>query len=165
MELQNIVSKPLWSPRDLFPPSSELSYRLFACGGGLYLVTNPSHGPGDPVRAVGWAESDYWALRIWQHPQFTGSLDSPPSQWRPAPSMAFRGGPEDLSFGAVREFERAQLGSREARVVVVSYRKVDGAFLYSAIRGIDGTAYFYESNDPKPEAQPVAVEIELPEST
>src|SRR5262249_13115881 len=65
MNFQGVISKARWSPRSVFPPSRMVSSRIFACGEGLYLLTNPNLGEGDPVRAVGWAESDYWANRVW----------------------------------------------------------------------------------------------------
>jgi len=66
---------------------------VFACGGGLYLLTNPRFGPAEPVRAVGWAESDYWARRTWDNPPFRGDLTIPPLQWDGPPSLTFLGRP------------------------------------------------------------------------
>lgn len=163
ISLPSLIGKKLWSPRAAFPPSRPLSNRVFTCGGGLYLMTNPKHGDGDPVRAVGWAQSDYWAQRAWESPPFRGELAPPLPQWDRPPSLEFLGRPEDLSFGSVRAFEKAQPEARKATLVNATYRLTDGAFLYCAINGTDGVTYIYGSNDPKPDQQPVAIEFRLPE--
>lgn len=149
-----------WTPRRFFPPSSSLSDRLFTCGSGFYLSTNPDHGEGDPVYAVGWAESDYWARRAWEVP-FEGELTAPPAQWGPPPSLAFLGRPDSLSFADVYNFELAQPGSRKLTLVTASFRFTDSAFLYSLISGVDGINYSYASDPPKPADQPVAIEFRL----
>jgi hypothetical protein len=162
MNLQDVVRKALWSPRAEFPPSNMVSNRIFACGEGLYLLTNPNFGEGDPVRAAGWAGSDYWARRVWETP-FSGQLDAPDSQWFGLPSLRFLGRPEDLSFASVLDFEKARPGARKATVLVAKYRTTDGAFLHHAINGTDGITYFYASAEPLPEDLPVGLELELPE--
>jgi hypothetical protein len=103
------------------------------------------------VRAVGWAQSDYWAQRAWESPPFRGELAPPPPQWDRTPSLEFLGRPKDLSFGSVRDFESAQPGARKATLVNATYRLTDGAFLYCAINGTDGVTYIYGSSDPKPD--------------
>src|SRR5258708_38865617 len=139
-----------------------VSRRIFACGEGIYLLTNPNFGEGDPVRAVGWAESDYWAKRVWETP-FSGQLDAPGAQWSGPPSLRFLVRPEVLSFASVLDFEKAQPGARKATVLVAKYRVTDGAFLHHVINGTDGITYFYASDEPLPEDLPVALEIGLPE--
>ena len=136
--------------------------RIFACGEGIYLLTNPKFGEFDPVRAVGWAESDYWAERVWETP-FSGQLDAPPAQWSPPPSLRFLGRPKVLSFASVHDFEKSQPGARKATMLVAKYRVTDGAFLHHIINGTDGITYFYASDEPLPEDLPVALEIRLPE--
>src|SRR5215468_7365980 len=106
MNLQGLISKTLWSPRPEFPPSRMVRRRIFACGEGIYLLTNPNFGEGDPVRAVGWAKGDSWAMHTWE--MFSGPLDAPVGQWAGPPSLGFLGRPEVLSFASVLDFEKAQ---------------------------------------------------------
>jgi hypothetical protein len=135
---------------------------IFTCGGGIYLLTNPNFGEGDPVRAVGWAESDYSAKRAWETP-FSGGLEAPRAQWDGPPSLRFLGRPEILSFGSVLDFEKAQPGARKATVLVAKYRITDGGFLHHVINGTDGITYFYMSDEPLSEDLPVALDVRLPE--
>jgi hypothetical protein len=162
MRLKDLIKKALWSPRAEFPPSRMVRSRIFACGEGIYLLTNPRFGEGDPVRAVGWAESDYWAERVWETP-FSGELDAPEAQWDGPPSLRFLGRPEVLSFAKVLDFEKARPGARKVTVLVEEYRVTDGAFLHHVINGTDRIKYFYASDEPMPEDLPVALEIQLPE--
>jgi hypothetical protein len=162
MNLQSFIGKARWSPRAAFPPSHMVRSRIFACDEGIYLLTNPKFGEGDPVRAVGWAESGYWAERVWETP-FSGQLDAPTAQRGGPPSLRFLGRPEFLSFANVYDFEKSQPGARKATVLVAKYRVSDGAFLYHVINGTDGVAYFYASAEPLPDDLPVALEIRLPE--
>jgi hypothetical protein len=163
VDIKNIISKARWSPRAVFPASYLLSNRVYSCGEGLYLLTNPKFGEGDPVRAVGWAESDYWAKRAWGIPPFDGELSSPPPQWERPPSLEFLSRPKVLSFGSVRDFESAQPGAKTVTLVNAKYRLTDGAFLYCTIHGTNGIMYIYASNQPEPADQPVAIEFNLPE--
>ena len=162
MNLQELIGKTRWSPRAEFPPSRMVRNRIFACGEGIYLLTNPNFGEGDPVRAVGWAESDYWAERVWETP-FSGQLDALTAQWGDPPSLRFLGRPKVLSFANVHDFEKTQPGARKAIMLVAKYRLSDGAFLHHVINGTDGITYFYASDEPLPEDLPVALEIRLPE--
>jgi hypothetical protein len=150
-----------WSPRATFPPSQPLDDRLFSCGDGVYLMTNPRFGESDPVRAVGWAESDYWAVRVWSYPRFEGDLDAPTAQCQPVPSLAALGCPDDLSYGSVRAFEVSQPGARKGTVLTAQYRMTDGAFLCASINGVRGVRYVYASNHPGSDDQPVALEVKL----
>jgi hypothetical protein len=162
MNLQGLTSKARWSRREEFPPSRMVRKRIFACGEGIYLLTNPKFGQGDPVRAVGSAESDYWAERVWETP-FSGQLHAPTAQWGGPPSLRFLGRPEILSFASVHDFEKAQPAARKATILVAKYRVADGAFLHHVINGTDGVTYFYASDEPLPDDLPVALEIRLPE--
>jgi hypothetical protein len=162
MNLQDFIGKARWLPRTEFPASRMIRKRIFACGEGIYLLTNPNFGEGDPVRAVGWAESDYWAERVWETP-FSGQLDALTAQRGGPPSLRFLGRPEVLSFASVHDFEKARPGTRKATMLVAKYRVTDGAFLYHVINGTDGVTYFYASDEPLPEDLPVALEIRLPE--
>jgi len=162
MDLQDLINKPCWSPRREFPPSRLLSNRIFTSGEGIYLLTNPMFGEGDPVYAVGWAQSDYWAKRAWEVP-FSGQLTAPPAQWGGPPSLQFLSRPKLLSFVAVLDFERTRPGAKTVTLFDGSYRFADGAFLYSAIHGTDGLTFIYESNAPNSTDQPVAIEFRLPE--
>ena len=167
MDLQDVIGKIRWSPRAEFPPSRMIGNRIFACGEGIYLLTNPNFGEGDPVRAVGWAESDYWAKRVWENP-FSGQLDRPRVRRCNLPSLQFIGRPEVLSFDRVFDFEKAQSEARKATVLVANYRVSDGTFLQNMINGADGIKYFYASEEPLPEIipddLPVAIEIRLPKA-
>jgi hypothetical protein len=163
MNFQNLTTKPRWSPRVAFPPSTQVGKRLFACGDGFYLRVNPNKGHGDPVYAVGWAESNYWARRCWEVPPFAGSLIPDSPQWAPVPSLKFLGRPTDLAFGKVRQFESAQTGAKTVTLVVAKYRLTDGAFLYLTVNGTGGVTYLYSSNEPGAVDQPIALEFRLPE--
>jgi hypothetical protein len=164
MTLQQLVGKHLWSLRAEFPPSRMIRSRIFACGEGIYLLTNPNFGAGDPVRAVGWAASDYWAERVWETP-FRGQLAPPEAQWASLPSLRFLGRPEDLSFASVFDFEKARPGARTATALVATHRFTDGAFLHHDVNSMDGLTYFYPSDEPiPPDELPVALEVALPKS-
>lgn len=126
-------------------------------------MSNPNYGQGHPVRAVGWAESDYWAVRAWSLPPFRGDLSIPPAQWKPPPSLTFLGRPESLNFKDIFAFERAQPAARKATLVHASYRMTDGAFLYVNVSGANGVTYLYASSKPAGTDEPVAFEIQLPE--
>jgi hypothetical protein len=126
------------------------------------LMTNPRYGDDDPVYAVGWAQSDYWARRAWEVP-FGGELTSPSPQWSSSPSLQFLGRPARLSFGSVCGFERAQRGTETALFGCARYRVTDGAFMTFEIRGIDAVVYFFGSNEPETEDEPVALEFRLQE--
>jgi hypothetical protein len=154
-----------WSPRTAFPPSNVLSGELFSCGSGLYLMINPRRGDDEPVWAVGWAESDYWARRVWERPPFAGDLKQPPqAQWRPPPSLVFLGRPESLAFATVLEFERARAGkAKKAGLADVAFRFTDGGILCYNVNSTDGLTYKYGSRDPEPDDDPVALEFRLPE--
>jgi len=165
MDLLALISKVRWSPRSVFPPSRPLGGRIFTCGEGWYLMTNPKFGDGDPVRAVGWAQSDYWARRAWEVPPFSEDLVPAPPQWDHVPSLQVVGRPTALSFGNVRNFERAQPGAKTVTLVDARYRMTDGAFLYCAVHGTDGITYIYESNEPGPSDLPVAIEFKLQENS
>jgi len=132
-------------------------------GKGLFVLINPIREGGDQAYAVGWAESDYWAARAFDGPQFRGDLKHPPQpQWRPAPSLAFLGRPKSLSFKTVRDHE---LGRTENNVTLVTahYRITDGAFLSVSVNGA-GIIYTYVSTDPQADDEPVALEIGLRET-
>ena len=131
-------------------------------GGGLYLITNPLRENGELVVAVGWAESDYWAHRVFELP-FRGDLTPPAAQWRP-PSLAFLGRPVNLSFGTITKFEDTLKVPKKVFMVSASYRWTDGAFMCVSVRGNDGLTYMYASNEPQPDDGPVAIEIRLPEA-
>jgi len=163
VQLSKLIGVRRWSRRAVFPPSTALTERLFAVGHGLYLITNPRRGDGDPVLSVGWAESDYWARRAWENPPFRGDLTVPPPQWRPAPSLVFLARPASLAFGTICDFEQRQPGARIATLVTGVYRLTDGAFLHCRVSGLYGVSYFYESNDPRPGDEPSAIEFRLPE--
>src|SRR5262245_51119448 len=100
MNLQDLIGKARWSPRAEFPPSRLVGSCTFACGEGIYLVSNPDVGEGDPVYAVGWAMSDYWAENTWEMWPSTLS-DAPEAQHAGPPSLGFLGRPEVLSFARV----------------------------------------------------------------
>lgn len=164
LNFQDFTAKKLWTPRSQFPPSSDIGGRVFACGDDLYLMTNPKRGEGDPVRAAGWARSEYWALRVWSVPPFSGELTDPPKENSSSPpSLAFLGRPENLSYGEIKEFEKSKLGPDTITMVTARYRMTDGAFLYLALNGADGITYAYPSNEPRSGDQPVAISLDLPE--
>jgi hypothetical protein len=141
-----------------------LAEDIYACGDGIFLMSNPNYGQGHPVRAVGWAESDYWAVRAWSLPPFRGDLAIPPAQWKPSPSLTFLGRPENLNFGVLCAFEQAQPNVGKASIVKATYRMTDGAFLYVGVGG-NGLTYLFASNKPAPTDEPVAFEIRLPEAS
>lgn len=159
-DLQTAVLNKRWTPRAAFGDSSALADDLFTCGDGTYLMTNPDVAEGDPVYAVGWAQSDYWATRVWTVP-FRGELSPPPPQWAPASSLSFLGIPADLSFGSVLVFERTRPAARRATLVDASYRITDGSFLSCQINGSKGITYYYASNKPKTRDEPIALKVRL----
>jgi hypothetical protein len=161
LDRRSLVAASRWSPLAAFPQAAALCDRVFSLGNGCYALTNPSRGDGNPVRAVGWAESDYWAARAWANPPYNGTLDPPPPQWQPVPSLAFRGRPEVLCFKKVVDFETLRSGPK-AILVDARYRLTDGAFLFFGVNGSDGLTYIFGSHDPSPEDEPVALEFRLP---
>jgi hypothetical protein len=163
VNLASLLNAPLWTPRAAFPPAHEISDRLFSLGEGFYLMTNPNMGEGDPVRGVGWAESDYWARRAWDNPPFRGHLVDPPAQRSGPPSLEFLGLPERLSFRAVCEFERSRIKGTAVTMVTARYRITDGAMLGVHVTGAKGNMIYEFSTDPKPDELPVAIEFRLPE--
>lgn len=163
IDLETLVRYPRWTERNVFPASVHLGDRVFACGEGVYLMINPNRGRGDPVRAVGWAESDYWASRAFSVPPFRGDLVAAASpQWRPPPSLAFTCRPEPLAFEAVCSFERSREGASSAIFLNANYRLTDCGFISCRVDGVDGVSCIYASHDPEAGDEPVAIEIRLP---
>jgi hypothetical protein len=160
--LKEITGIARWSPRAAFPPSRLLDGPVFACSDGVYLVTDPRHYGDDPVWAIGWAESDYWARRVWSEPAFSGDLN-PPSRQCPPPVLDFL---KDLAYGAVKQFVRSQPTgpSQPAALEHATYRLNDGAFLYCSINGPKGVTYIYGSSNSVVTEEPVAIEFLLPEA-
>lgn len=166
LNLQDFTAKSKWTPRSEFPPSDDIGGRIFSCGDGFYLLTNPKRGDGDPVYAAGWARSDYWALRSWSVPPFSGNLAEPPKDsYGNPPSLAFLGRPEDLSFGKIKKFEKSKLGPDAITMITARYRMTDGAFLYLSLSGADGITYAYSSNEPRSGDMPVSISLDLPGSS
>jgi len=162
MSLPDFIGQARWAVRSEFPPSSLLGGRVFTCGDGWYLMTNPRRGLGDPVHSVGWAQSDYWARRSWEVPPFAGGLVPPQPQRLEVPSLRALGRPDVLAFEKVREFESRQPGAKTVTMVDARYRLTDGAFLFCAIHGCGGVTYIYASNEPGSSDQPVALQFQLP---
>ncbi len=128
------------------------------------MLINPVRGDGDQAYGLGWAESDYWALRAFDGPQFKGDLKhAPPPEWKPPPSLTFLGRPSNLSFKTISDHERERTGPSNVILVTAHYRMVDGAFLSVSVNGADGIHYTYASNDPRPGDEPVAIELRLKE--
>src|SRR5689334_1427176 len=128
-QLRSLLKKPLWTRRHDFPPTRPLDDCVFALGEGLFVLINPVHGDGDHAYGLGWAESDYWALRAFDGPQFKGDLNHPPPpEWKPPPSLTFLGRPASLSFKTIRDHERERTGPGNVTLVTAHYRMVDGAF-------------------------------------
>lgn len=162
-DLATLVMKKRWSRRAEFPASSCIDDRLFSCGNGIYLRTNPYFGEGDPVLAIGWAESDYWAIVAWGHPPLPAEDDPPLPSWRPPPSLEFLGRPDALNFDRIRLFEASQPSARTVNLVTGAYRLTDGSFRYCSINGSNGITYIYGTPNPRKDEEPVAVELWLPE--
>jgi hypothetical protein len=101
VDLASLATLEQWSPRASFPPSDMLVNRLFKLGDHLYLATNPRPGPDDPVSAVGWAESDYWATRMWSSPPFRGELDPPHAEATDRPGLTGFGSSSDLKRSSI----------------------------------------------------------------
>lgn len=164
LNLQSLVKTRLWTPRSSFPPAYALGDRVFGLGDGLFVLFNPVRGRGDQAYGVAWAESDYWASRALDGPQFRGDLTPSPRQWSPPPSLAFLGRPNSLAFGTISQYERQRTGNN-VTLVMAHYRITTGDFLYFAIHGSDEITYMYASNKPKAEHEPVAIEFGLREAT
>lgn len=167
VDLLQLIHRPRWSKRADFPDSVPLGDRVFACGDGVYLRTNPRRGEGDPVLSVCWAESDYWASRVLSVPPFRGDVavaTPPPTKWGPPPSLVFTGRPASQTFQSLHAYERSREGAKTAILLNASYRMTDGAFLYCEIKGQDGVTCYFASNDPQPDEEPVAIEFRLPDN-
>ena len=139
---------------------------MFACGDGVYLRVNSQRGDGDPVYAVCWAESDYWASRAFSTPPFAGDVGpsaAPASEWGPPPSLISIGRPSSLTLGELGAYERSHKGARTAALIKARYRLTDGAFLCCELKGHGGVTYIFASNKPAPADEPVALEFRLPE--
>jgi hypothetical protein len=124
-------------------------------------MTNPRRGDGEPVYAVGWALSDYWASRVWANPPFGGTLVPPEPQWEVIPSLQGLARPAVLAFADVCEFEQKQPQARSVSLVTARYRLTDGACLNCVIRGAGGISYAYASHRPRPKDLPAAIEFRL----
>jgi hypothetical protein len=161
VNLENLVSATLWTPRAAFPPSAEVGSRTFSLGRGFYLMTNPTWGEGEPVYGVGWAESDYWARRAWENPPFAGGLTPPAPQWPGPPSLGFLGRPVRLGFKAVCAFEQSARGVSASMLRTGTYRLTDGAFLVHQVRGADDVFYNFGKPNSRPRDLPVAIEVRL----
>jgi hypothetical protein len=160
--LERIARLPRLTPLRDFPPSTSIAKDIHRVGDGIYLVT--SFRDSGAVRAVGWAESDYWACRAWELP-FLGDVVFAPSATSRPPSLTFAGRPDDLSFESIVEHERARRGRRELTDVTGVYRMTDGAFLYVELRGTDGITYLFGSTSPQASDSPNAVAFQLPPSS
>ncbi len=166
-DVLQLIDRPRWSKRADFPASIELGDRVFACGDGVYLRTNPRRGEDDPVLSVCWAESDYWARRALSVPPFCGDIRRsavPEAKWGTPPSLVFTGRPAVLTFEALHAYERSREGARTAVLLNATYRMTDGAFLCCELEGQDGVTCYFDSNDPGPEDVPVAIEFRLVEA-
>lgn len=170
VDLQSLAKTRLWTRRGSFPPSyalgDDIAIRadsVFGLGNGLFVLVNPVRGAGDQAYGVAWAESDYWASRALNGPQFRGDLTPPPPHWRPVPSLAFLGRPNSLSFGTISEFERRRTRN-DPTLIRAHYRITTGDFLSFEIHGSDGIAYMYASNTPQAGDEPVAIEFGLKEA-
>ncbi|WP_194909671.1 hypothetical protein [Catenulispora rubra] len=165
-DIQKLITLPAWTPRAEFSPSRLLSdgrlVSIFSCDNGLYLMTNRNFGDNDPVWAVGWAESDHWALRVWGSPTYAGDLKSPPAQWA-LPSLVEVGRPGDLSYASVVAYEKGHPeGKGAAGLVTAKFRFTDGEILHSDVNGYAGVTYCYEAAKPKAADLPTAIEFRLP---
>jgi hypothetical protein len=166
VDVLQLIGRPRWSKRAEFPASEALGDRVFACGDGVYLRVNPRRGDGDPVYAVCWAESDYWARRAFSLPPFGGDVEPsavPPSQWGPPPSLVRTGRPRSLTFRDLGDYEHSLPGAMTAILLNASYRLTDGAFLYCELKGQDGVTCIFASNKPTLADEPIAIEFRLPE--
>jgi hypothetical protein len=166
VDVLQLIDRPKWSTRAAFPASEPLGGRVFACGDGVYLRVNPRRGEGDPVYAVCWADSDYWARRAFSGPPFTGDVGpsaAPPSQWGPPPALVDTGRPRSLTFRDLGAYERSLPGAKTAILLNASYRLTDGAFLCCELKGQDGVTCFFASNEPAPADEPIAIEFRLRE--
>lgn len=167
MSLVDLIAKPAWTPRVEFPPSRMLvdgpTVSVFTCDNGLYLMTNRNFGERDPVWGVGWAESDYWAKRVWGSPSLALDLGaSPPARW-PLPQLTELGRPADLSYGSVLDYERSRPGARPGLSWTANYRMTDGAFRNVELCGVKGRVrHYFASSELSVDDLPVAIEFRLP---
>lgn len=165
VDFKPLVTMPRWTPREAFPPSRLLHrgsvVSIFSTGEGLYLLTNRNRGDKDPVWGVGWAESDYWARRVWASPQFDGELTAPPAQ-RVLPAFAGLDLPDDLSFAGIVDFETNHpRRATSVGLVNATVRVADGEILRSNVSGHDKITYCFAELKPKADDLPVAIEFRL----
>jgi|ERR1044071_2286964 hypothetical protein len=150
--------KPFLEPLASFPASVAISATVHALGQGMYIRTR--RPTPDLAVSVGWAESDYWAQRVWTSPPFSGDVRLVPPPVYPLPSPAILGLPTVLEYGLILAYERSQpqfsLTSHAAK-----YRLTDGAFLSLDIDGANRTVYHFGSTKPKRHERPVAIQFRL----
>jgi hypothetical protein len=166
LDVLQLIGRPKWSKRARFPASEALGDCVFACGDGLYLRVNPQRGEGDPVYAVCWADSDYWARRAFSVPPFAGDVtpSAPPaSEWGSPPSLVSTGRPASLRLGELVAHERSRNGVKTAALLKARYRLTDGAFLCCELRAQDGVTFVFASTEPALADEPIAIEFRLTE--
>lgn len=155
----DLIQRKKWSPLASFPPTQHLSEIVYAVGNGFYLLVNNDWGPKDPVGAVVWACSDYWAARIFDS-VFNGTAVPPPELVVP-PALVVLGRPKDLTYKSLHNFEATQPKASKATLVTASYRFPDGAFVAHELHGVDGVTYYFGTPNPLPTDLPMAILFSL----
>ena len=148
------------SPREDFGPSEFVYSDVWRTTAGWYLVLAPHLAEGEPVRAVGWARNDHWAVRIWGRLGHGFRNDHPAdAAGAPSPSLVGLGWPHPLEYATTLAAAKAR--SRRPVMVTAQYRMTDGAFISHVIKASERTDFHFADPNPAPAASAVAVEIGL----
>lgn len=146
--------------REEFGPSGLVYADVCRTPAGWYLVLAPHLTEGEPVRAVGWARNDYWAVRIWGRSghDFRNDYD-PEVGGVPAPSLAPLGWPDPAEYAPTLAAAKAR--ANRPVMVTAGYRMTDGSFISHEIKAPDLTDFHFADPNPAPAAIAVAYEIGL----
>jgi hypothetical protein len=146
------------TPLDQFGSARHVYGHVHEAGSGVYLLVAPRLGPNDPVAAVGWARTDYWAVQIWGFDGRGYHNDCDPLEpAADAPSLSSLGWPHPLSYAAT--LARAGQLSGKPVMVVSTYRTTNGDFKSHVIRAAARVKFHYD--DPNPQPGDIAAAIEL----
>jgi|SRR4026208_256161 len=156
--VNSLRALPLLEPLSSFGQVRPVSPQVHGLGDGFFVFTRRTDGL---ARAVGWAESDYWAERVGNSPFIGEVTPPPPTHERPTPASL--GLKTQLEYGAILAHEQVQ-----PHFTVISYtakyRMTDGAFLFIELEGENRTHYYFGSTKPKKRDAPVAIVFNLPDT-
>lgn len=148
------------SPLTLFGRSRHVYGSVYRTEVGVYVIVAPHLGTDDPVRGVGWARNDFWAVQVWGFDghRFHNDYDAQ-EQAGPAPSLHGLGWPEPLTYRET--LEHAKRDTNRRGIVGANYRMTDGGFQSHEIRATDALSFHYDDPNPNPGDSAVAIEFRL----